>query len=1185
MCRAVLSISFFVRLLLLTVLALAPASAQDAPNISIEQPVGEVLPDPGLVRFGYVPTGGPYADREFTIRNTGTADLSGLLVTIDGVHAANFTVQAQPAPILSPGGTVTFTVRCIPGGGENNATVRVASNMSGALSSYDIDLTGCGTYQAALSGTKSVGPTGDFPSLTAVVQAVQSRGLNGPLLLELQAAYDGSVENSSVPVTIGDMNTTAVNTLTIRPQAGATNLRISGSSYATLDLSGVRHLTINGRPGGVGTAKELTITAAGTGAAVRFIGDASYNRLQYLNLEGGSISTGTGVVAFAGTLTAWGNRYNVVDHCDIHDRAGTTPAVGVYSGGRAIGTLAQFNSNNTVSSCNIYNFHHSSAALGAGVRVNEGSTDWTITGNSFYQTATRTGSSSASISYGIDIANTGGNYVITGNYVGGDSPLALVTTQKWTMQSTSDTRFRGISLNVTGTAPSSIQGNVIRQMAWGMANSAAAPAPRELPATPSTASWIGILTQAGAADVGSVSGNIIGDDTSTGSITLATTGTGATAVGISSASRDKVVIASNTVGSVTAKGSAESISANVVGILIVASTISTQGTTIQNNLLGSQTTANSLNAETSATGPPQSVNGIITYSRGPTTIAGNTVANLNNNSEGHGFGHSARGILACIGVNTITGNTVRNLSTASRNSEFFGSGVSICGIGLEATDPGQRVAENVVHTLTNTNLNVGSQMRVVGIYYLGGPSGLIAGNQVHSLGVSAFQVDPVITGMMFLNGSFTAQNNMVSIGLKADGQTSARAAYCIGIYDSSSDTGRVFRHNTVYLNGPQTNGNETYAFFTSGKGRDVRNNIFANCRTNVGSSNLVKHYAIGCGSTSELTASNNLLYATGGSPLGYFNEADRATLADWQTATGQDANSLSVLPQFVAPDAAGTAGDLHLLPGSPAIGAGMTLPGVTDDFDHDMRVASPPAIGADEPVAADNALLYSLAVSPGTLSPAFATSTTGYTAGPFANQVSSVNVTPRSISGAATLRINGALIGQRGETVSVPLTPGENTLTVRVTAPDTPSFLDYTIAVHRNTLFEDWTIATSSSLDPVATGPNSLPGLQNYAFGLDPARRDLPGPVFSGNVITPGVPSCLILDGIPTAVWVRRKDSSTSGLAYDVQFSADLTTWHSSAALPAVLADNGLYQVMALGFPSLGNGVPTNSFRVRVSLP
>ena len=63
------------------------------PEIAIEQPPGATISNAGDKDFGVVNVGS-HASLTFTIRNTGNADLTGLTVTKDGSHAADFTVTS-----------------------------------------------------------------------------------------------------------------------------------------------------------------------------------------------------------------------------------------------------------------------------------------------------------------------------------------------------------------------------------------------------------------------------------------------------------------------------------------------------------------------------------------------------------------------------------------------------------------------------------------------------------------------------------------------------------------------------------------------------------------------------------------------------------------------------------------------------------------------------------------------------------------------------------------------------------------------------------------------------------------------------------------------------------------------------------------------------------------------------------
>jgi hypothetical protein len=67
------------------------------------------------------------------------------------------------------------------------------------------------------------------------------------------------------------------------------------------------------------------------------------------------------------------------------------------------------------------------------------------------------------------------------------------------------------------------------------------------------------------------------------------------------------------------------------------------------------------------------------------------------------------------------------------------------------------------------------------------------------------------------------------------------------------------------------------------------------------------------------------------------------------------------------------------------------------------------------------------------------------------------------------------------------------------------------------------------------------------------------------------------------ALFVRRNDYAASGLTYTPQFSANLTTWQDSAAVPAVLADNGTHQVVSVPYPPFIAGKKARFFRISVT--
>jgi hypothetical protein len=797
-------------------------------------------------------------------------------------------------------------------------------------------------HGAALFGTKSIGPSGNYTTIGSAISAIQANGLSGPLILELQPAYVSNVE--TFPLTFTNLGTTLTNTVTLRPQTGASGLVITSANTttATVDLNGAQFVTIDGRPGGLGTGKQLSIANTSTsGRALRFINEASNNTVQYAILQGVNTSSSSGVVVFSTTTGANGNDNNTIDHCDIRDGA-STPASTLYALGTTT-TTAQNNSGNTISNCNIFNFYSSSVDA-AGARIEGGNTDWALTGNSFYQTTSR-----AAVNFavqGIHINNTSGNnFAIHGNFVGGSAPSAGGAA--WTTSGTlASYIFQGIRVAAGTTTPSSIQGNVVANIVW---TSAGAP-----PSLPSL--WCGIYVSAGNVNIGTVTGNTIGRGTGSGSVTITTSGANNYSFGIGSGSAGMVAIAGNTVGSMTVNGTASTASASIVGIQVNAGT-----NTITNNVIGNATVpspltsnANSLNSTNPSTSSTtdQEVMGIVSNSTTSTVITGNLIANLNNNAILTGRFGKVWGISTTAGVNTITGNTVRNLTTTSQNigTDYL---QAVSGIIDRSSAAGQTISQNTVHSLANTAAT--GAVRVSGIYFTGPSSGanVIERNLVHSLEAASTSASSEVAGISVNYALVTVRNNMVRVGLRADGASTAGASNVYGLLDGNSYKNRSYFHNSVYLGGAQTSGaSNTYALAsldTQGV-RVYQNNILVNARSNSGATG--KHYAVaynGVGTApTGLTSGGNIFLTSGfGGVLGSYS-GDKSTLAAWQVGNGQDATSFIANPFFVAPTGDAVTVDLHLRSDNPSEGAGIAVATVTDDFDGQERsTLTPHDIGAD----------------------------------------------------------------------------------------------------------------------------------------------------------------------------------------------------------------------------------------------
>ncbi|HEX7260226.1 MAG TPA: choice-of-anchor D domain-containing protein, partial [Luteolibacter sp.] len=115
-----------------------------APEIAVEQPLATDIPDAGSKSYGSVPIG-TSSSLTYTIKNTGTGNLTGIAITKSGTHSADFSVTTAPATTVAPDASTTFVVKFTPGGtGSRNAAIQIANNDSNEKP-FDIILSGTGT--------------------------------------------------------------------------------------------------------------------------------------------------------------------------------------------------------------------------------------------------------------------------------------------------------------------------------------------------------------------------------------------------------------------------------------------------------------------------------------------------------------------------------------------------------------------------------------------------------------------------------------------------------------------------------------------------------------------------------------------------------------------------------------------------------------------------------------------------------------------------------------------------------------------------------------------------------------------------------------------------------------------------------------------------------------------------------
>ena len=238
------------------------------------------------------------------------------------------------------------------------------------------------TNSPSLSGTKTIGASGNYSNLTIAVNDIKAKGLSGPLVLEFLNDYSGG---ETFPITLTSLTTTSTNTLTIRPASGVTGVAVSGSTtFSIIRIDNEDYITFDGRPGGNGSSNELLLRNTNSyGTTILFINDASNNLIRNCNIESENVSGTSGAIFFS-TGTSTGNDNNTIQNCNIRDRSDVSgvPTNLIYSSGTSV-TVS--NSNNSILNNKIFNFTSTGIYLST-----TGNDNWTITGNEIYQTSTRT---------------------------------------------------------------------------------------------------------------------------------------------------------------------------------------------------------------------------------------------------------------------------------------------------------------------------------------------------------------------------------------------------------------------------------------------------------------------------------------------------------------------------------------------------------------------------------------------------------------------------------------------------------------------------------------------------------------------------------------------------------------------------------------------------------------------------
>lgn len=698
-----------------------------------------------------------------------------------------------------------------------------------------------------------------------------------------------------------------------------------------IDLNGADNVTIDGlNTGGNSLTISNTQTATTTQTStIRFINDATSNTIQNCTISGSGTGASTANIIFGLTTGATGNDGNIITNNNIGPAGANFPLQGVLSVGTTT-TAAQNNSGDQINNNNIFDFYNSGGTVANGVSIGAGSTDFTINGNSFYQTASRTMAASSGF-ISITVANTSGNnFTINNNFIGGSAASAGGTA--WTQTGATTHTFIGIRMSVGTTTASNLQGNIVQNISISTSSTSTINA--------------GISAVTGSMNIGTTTANTIGSTTGTGSILWTGAGSGAQFCGIlaGTGTPGAITISNNNIAGITVAGAGTT---TLRGIRCEGAVVTSL--TVSGNIIGSKTIANSIqsNSNTALTGIS------CTNTSQPVSCTGNTIANIQVTSTGSSATLKGIEVTGSVSGQTISGNMIRNMTTTSTSTSTT-TAASIVGIVLTGSaTTGNIIRSDTIQDLSNTTSGA-TGVYNIGIVITSTPGTTISRNLIYNLPVSSTSTSAASLGIYLFNSSATENiiNNMIRLGT---GISTSLNPIIRGIYDNTatgSPTNIYF--NSIYIGGTQGSNvvNTACIYRSLASTMDIKDNILWNDRASTGApgASAGRHYAIQAISiTGTFTSNSNDLYApNNGGAVGLYT-TDRITLLDWQTASAKDGASFSGDPKFQDVTNA-TAPDLHINPSLATLveANGVAIGTVTDDFDGQTRGSlTPTDIGAD----------------------------------------------------------------------------------------------------------------------------------------------------------------------------------------------------------------------------------------------
>ena len=549
-------------------------------------------------------------------------------------------------------------------------------------------------------------------------------------------------------------------TMAIVPASASLKTITGNIDNGLIRFNGADRVTIDGRFAGTGQYLEFSNTSIGSSSlnsAFLFVNAATYDTLKYLaiNSQGpsGAIIKFNGINPYSGACS-----FNVIDHCNISNPGSGNVPSGIYSYSNVGGS----NVSNSITNCNISNFSNS------GINLATGNSDWTISGNSLYQTSAIT---STGI-YGIIISGpNGSDFIVTDNFIGGSAPNAGGA--PWTITSSTGA-FYGMYFLTNNTTPAfnaTVTNNTITNL--------------DLTSTGYYGFYGMYLSSYNNSGLFTMTGNTIGSSSITDAIVLK--GTSTANYGINKGGNyQSLNFSNNTIGGITA-------SRSFTGIYMSATTPGVH--TINGNTIGSPVVANSIKMGDAAAAV--NFTGIYNYSSVASSISNNTIANITNLYEGTLTGDFIKGLyLNGTGAASVNGNTIFNLTTNSAQAGTLTT-ASVIGIYDNSSGANKTISKNMISNLSNTSGN--EAVNILGVY-------TSAGSAVYS-------------------------NNVINLGLDTTGAPMTTGYPIYGIYNAGGSNTYYFNTINIQGSGVSGTAASTYALYCNSATGSIADNVFVNTRS------------------------------------------------------------------------------------------------------------------------------------------------------------------------------------------------------------------------------------------------------------------------------------------------------------------------------------------------------------------